>query len=197
MRFLPFLLIVGCGGTVIESTEPDAASDTSSADTSSTDSGFMLDEGVLDEGVETISACPEAQPAEGAACIGTDTVACPYWTCGGTLTMTCRDGAWTLVAKPPCETSVYCRQGKPADGSSCADMPEGRVCNYWPVSDTACVACTCNAGVWACKDGCDQVRWSCKGGTSCLPNTGCGLGMCNNFCGCGADGKLVCQSTLC
>ncbi|MGZ3455740.1 MAG: hypothetical protein ACXWUG_23510 [Polyangiales bacterium] len=190
MRILPFLLIVGCSGN--GETAAPAAVD-ASGDASKADAAF-----VLDEGMETTSTCPEAQPAEGDSCIGVGSVACAYPTCGGMLTMTCRDkdSTWTLLAKPACE-SIHCQATKPAEGSSCSDFPDGRVCNYWPVSESACVACTCGSGVWTCKDGCDQPLSSCKPGTACSPNTGCGAGKCNNFCSCATDATLHCSANPC
>lgn len=182
-------LLIGCSSAEESSSPPDAATDTRVADTLQVpDTQFGLD---------TAEACPQEYPGDGQACAVTTPCTFKDVTCGGTFNGSCVAGKWT--AEPHAMCGPYCPDRKPEAGTSCADLPAGRQCTFWPVSVDACEACTCTDGKWVCAvpTTCMFTRAECKTGTTCTTNTGCGAGRCANYCACGVDGVLHCTSTLC
>jgi hypothetical protein len=95
----------------------------------------------------------------------------------------------------------FCPPQRPMDASTCSGFPAARKCSYWPNADAAteCQTCTCTDGKWTCAIDamCSFTYMTCQPGTACMPNTGCGRGRCNYFCGCGSDGVLHCSANPC
>lgn len=181
------LMLAACGSEV-----SDGGNDASASSDAATDAREDVQFG-LDTSPDT--SCPKGFPGEGQRCTAATPCTWDDQRCGGTFSASCVGGTWKLLTKNEC---VYCPQSRPDPGSDCTH-PAALTCTYWPVSDDACEACTCTAGKWSCSSpsSCAFRKSECKNETPCTPNTGCGVGMCSNYCGCGVDGRLHCSSTLC